>query len=94
MKKTKQQLSIFDEIEYQDSQINDVEFQLKDEVKVKKLEYISYEMSIEDSHVLSLFQGKKGKVIGVHDGTVKSYEVELNTGEKHYFYSRELILLG
>lgn len=69
-------------------------FEIGDRVKVKSPENIEEMMSIEDAYVLSAFSGKKGKVVGIHQGKVISYEVQLNTGDVTYFYSRELILLG
>lgn len=92
--KTKDQITIFDEIELQENETEYTEFHLKDEVKIKKLEYIQHEVFLEDVHILETYGGKKGKVISVHNGKEKSYEIEFDNGEKHYFYSKELILLG
>lgn len=86
-----EQMSIFDIKPV----INEVEeFQEGDRVKVKKIGDISHQMSIEDEYILNHYTGKKGTVVGIHKGRVISYEVQMDAGDKTYFYAKELILLG
>ena len=89
-----EQMTIFDEILIQDKETHGQVFEIGDKVKVKDFKEMDFKMSIEDAYVLSAFSGKKGKVVGIHYGKVTTYEVELNSGDKTYFYSWELILLG
>jgi len=69
-------------------------FKIGEKVRIKKLQEIDVQVSIEDSTLLVACGGKKGIIADIHLGSVVSYFVQIPSGESHYFYARELILLG
>ena len=93
-----EQLTIFDFIEPTEPDrpkpIQVVErFKIGEKVRIKRPDEVE-SSSPEDLYMLKTHGGRKGIIADIYLGSVPSYYVQLATGECHYYYARELILLG
>lgn len=92
-----EQLSLFDfmddEKENTVQKKPEVTFKIGDRVKVKDLDELDHELTIDDVYYLTAYSGKEGKIMDIKKGKVTTYVVQLNHGELTYFYDKELILL-